>query len=327
MINIQIAGAGAGKTYGLAQELVEYCNQSTSSKITYAITFTNAAKKKIEQEVISQLGFMPSCLEIETIHTFLLNEVIYPYSHYVTPDMYNQASVAPLPSDIRFKNHKISRLKNLNVIHSSKVFSVARKILDRNHSSQNTRAKKLKVDKIILLIKSCVERIYLDEVQDLDMDALRAFASLGIEGLYIYMIGDPKQSIKYPKALTQFLDNIQASHPEKTNIPEPNNITRRVPTEILTVSNPFCYPDQQQQSTSDEVGELLYIDSTHQDFDQFIRGHIESDSLVCIDKKSGNYTTVKTTSGSFDPAVSEMIAASKHGRDPELMVKVAHAEF
>ena len=327
MINIQIAGAGAGKTYGLARELVECCNQSYSSKVIFAITYTNAAKKKIEAEVISQLGSIPSCLEIETVHTFLLNEVIYPYSHYVTGDMYNQASIAPLPSEPNFRNHKINRLKNINVIHSTKVFSVARKILDKSHSSHNSRAKKLKVDKVVSIIKSCVDRIYLDEVQDLDPDALKAFASLGIEGLYTYMIGDPKQAIRYPKALTEFTKKISFSHPEKTNVLEPNNFTRRVPTEILNVSNPFCYPNQQQESLSNEVGELLYINSSHKDYDQFLRGHMESDSLICIDKKAGKYSTAKKINGSFDPVVSEMIATSNHGREPELMVKVAHAEF
>jgi superfamily I DNA/RNA helicase len=327
MINIQVAGAGAGKTYGLAKELVERCNQSPSTKVVFAITYTNAAKKKIEEEVISQLGSIPSCLKIDTVHSFLLNEVVYPYSQYVTGDMYNQASIAPLPTEPKFKNHKINRLKNLNVIHSTKVFSVSRKILDKSHSSNKSRAKKLKVDKVISIIKSCVDRIYLDEVQDLDPDGLNAFANLGLEGLYIYMIGDPKQAIKYPRALTEFIRKISTSYPEKTNIPKPNNITRRVPTEILAVSNNFCYPNQQQESSSDEVGELLYINSTHQDYDQFIRGHIKSNSLICIDKKAGKYSTAKKINGSFDPVISGMIASSSHGRDPELMVNVAHAKF
>lgn len=327
MINIQIAGAGAGKTYGLAKELIEYCCQSTPRKIVYALTFTNAAKKKIEGEIILQLGSIPSCLEIETVHSFLLNEVIYPYSHYVTGDMYNQASIVPLPSVHRFKNSQINRLKKLNVIHSARTFSVARKILDKSHSSHNTKAKKLKVEKIISIILSCVDRIYVDEVQDLDPDALKAFASLGLEGLYTYMIGDPKQAIKYPNAFTEFIQSITASHPEKTNIPAPNNFTRRVPTEILTISNPFCYPSQQQESLSEEVGELLYIDSTHIGYEQFIREHIDSDNLICIDQKAGRYSTAKKLNGSFDPIVSEKIATSTHGRDPELIVKVAHIEF
>lgn len=327
MINIQIAGAGAGKTYGLAQDLIDYCKQSSTNKIIYAITFTNAAKKKIEEEIISQLGAIPSCLEIETVHAFLLKEVIYPYSHYVTGDMYNQASIAPLSTVNKYKNYQITRLKKFNVIHSTRVFATARKILDKTHSNNNTRAKKLKVEKVISIIKSCVDRIYLDEVQDLDDDALKAFSALGIESLYVYMIGDPKQAIRYPKALTNFTKKLSADYPERTSIPEPNNVSRRVPAEILDISNPFCYPGQQQESLSTEIGELLYIESTHLEFNQFMTSHIESESLVCIDKKSGKYSTAKKSNGSFDPVISEMIATSNHGRDPELIVKVAHVEF
>ena len=76
MINIQIAGAGAGKTYGLARDVSEYCKENSSSKVIYAVTFTNAAKEKIESEIISQIGHLPECLAIETVHSFLLNEVI-----------------------------------------------------------------------------------------------------------------------------------------------------------------------------------------------------------------------------------------------------------
>lgn len=327
MINIQIAGAGAGKTYGLARDVSEYCKENSSSKVIYAVTFTNAAKEKIESEIISQIGHLPECLAIETVHSFLLNEVIYPYSSYITNDVFQQMSTAQLPSNVRFRNHSVGRLKRLNIIHASNVYSVARKILDRNHSNNNSRAKKLKVERVISFIKSRIDRIYLDEAQDLDLDALRAFSCLGVNGLHAYMIGDPKQSIKYPKALTSFIDNLMATESDKVNLLPINNITRRVPTEILNVSNSFCYPEQEQTSISDLVGELLYIESTHEQFDQFIRDHIDSDSIVCIDKKAGNYSTNGKIRGSFDPKISEMIATSSHGLDPELIVKVAHSEF
>jgi hypothetical protein len=327
MINIQIAGAGAGKTYGLAQQLVEFCNQSSTNKVIYSITFTNAAKNKIEEAVIEQLGVIPPNLEIETVHTFLLNEVIYPYSQYITGDIYDKASIVSLPQVPSHINYQINRLKKLKVIHSSKVFAIARKILDKSHSKNATRAKRLKVDNVILNIRSSIERIYLDEVQDLDTDALKAFSALGFEGLYIYMIGDPKQAIKYADDLTDFITHVSKEYPEKVNILEPNNISRRVPTEILNISNPFCYPEQQQKSLSKEIGELLYIESNHQSYDTFITSHIESESLVCIDKKTVKYSTHKKLNGTFDTRVADLIATSDHGRDPELMVKVAHIEF
>ncbi|HHJ1164529.1 TPA: UvrD-helicase domain-containing protein [Proteus mirabilis] len=53
MINIEIAGAGAGKTYGLARRIINSYN-TNSSKTIYALTYTNAAKENISKEIIKQ---------------------------------------------------------------------------------------------------------------------------------------------------------------------------------------------------------------------------------------------------------------------------------
>ena len=47
---IQIAGAGAGKTYGLA-ELICNFNIDNNKKV-YAITYTNYAKDNIEEKIV-----------------------------------------------------------------------------------------------------------------------------------------------------------------------------------------------------------------------------------------------------------------------------------
>ncbi|NMB10124.1 MAG: UvrD-helicase domain-containing protein, partial [Tissierellia bacterium] len=77
---IQIAGAGAGKTYSLAKRLINEYNNTEDNKSIYAITFTNAAKKNIKDRVNESLGFIPSNIIITTIHGFLLNEIIYPFN-------------------------------------------------------------------------------------------------------------------------------------------------------------------------------------------------------------------------------------------------------
>ena len=47
MILIEIAGAGAGKTYGLAEKLLFAIHKNPNcNKVIFAITFTNKAKKK-----------------------------------------------------------------------------------------------------------------------------------------------------------------------------------------------------------------------------------------------------------------------------------------
>ncbi|MGQ4869539.1 UvrD-helicase domain-containing protein, partial [Aeromonas caviae] len=91
MIEVQIAGAGAGKTYGLAKSLIEHIKACTNHKKTFALTYTNTATVKIEQEIIKQNGFIPPNLCIQTVHSFLLNEIIYPFSSFTLGDIYNDA--------------------------------------------------------------------------------------------------------------------------------------------------------------------------------------------------------------------------------------------
>ena len=49
---IQIAGAGAGKTYSLAEKILIHYHKKENEKTIYAISFTNYAKKNIEGRVI-----------------------------------------------------------------------------------------------------------------------------------------------------------------------------------------------------------------------------------------------------------------------------------
>ncbi|HEJ0267552.1 TPA: UvrD-helicase domain-containing protein [Proteus mirabilis] len=83
MINIEIAGAGAGKTYGLARRIINSYN-TNSSKTIYALTYTNAAKENISKEIIKQYKNIPDKIKVVTIHDFLINQIIIPYAHLVT---------------------------------------------------------------------------------------------------------------------------------------------------------------------------------------------------------------------------------------------------
>ena len=90
---IQIAGAGAGKTYTLAEKILVRHHKKDNDKIIYAISFTNYAKRNIEQRVAElNNGLMPSDICIETVHSFLLNEIIYPFSQYYFGKAFSKAT-------------------------------------------------------------------------------------------------------------------------------------------------------------------------------------------------------------------------------------------
>lgn len=325
MIEVQIAGAGAGKTYGLAASLIGHIKACTNHKKTFALTYTNTATAKIEQEIIKQYGFIPPNLCIQTVHSFLLNEIIYPFSSFTLGEIYNDISIMILPSDVRLKTWNIKRLKDKNIIHADSVYSIAKQIADEKVSKHNTIAKRAKVKRLLAILENCFDKIFIDEVQDLDSDALRIFEVLGCNGIGIFMIGDPKQAIKYPKALDTFVAEV--SKQEYAKILEINNRTRRVPKEILAVSNSFCYEDQQQESLSEIVGELMYIESTDGRYDELLNGYIENKQIVCIDKKNGRYSTSSRYKHSFPREIEDMIRDSDHKKNKALFVKGAFTDF
>ncbi|ENQ8617110.1 UvrD-helicase domain-containing protein [Vibrio fluvialis] len=324
MIEVQIAGAGAGKTYGLAKTLIDHIKACTNHKKTFALTYTNSATAKIEQEIIKQHGFIPSNLYIQTVHSFLLNEIIYPFSSFTLGDVYNATSIMMLPLP-KYKNSLFARLRNINVIHTDNVYNIAKQIIDETVSKHNNKAKKARVRRLLAILESCFGKIFIDEVQDLDKDALRFFEVLGSNDIDVYMIGDPKQAIKFPQALDAFVEKLATK--EYATILPLNNQTRRVPTEILAVSNSFCYEDQQQESLSEIVGELMYIASTDGRYDDLLCGYIETKQIVCIDKKTGRYSTSADNRHSFPREIEDMIRESKHKKDKTLLVKASFIDF
>lgn len=323
MIEVQIAGAGAGKTYGLAKTLIEHIKACTSHKKTFALTYTNSATVKIEQEIIKQHGFIPSNLCIQTIHSFLLNEIIYPFSSFTLGDVYNDTSI--MISNPKYKNGLFARLRKMNIIHTDNVYNIAKQIVDETVSKHSNKAKKAKVRRLLTILGSCFDKIFIDEVQDLDKDALRFFEVLGCNNIDVYMIGDPKQAIKFPQDLDAFIRKVVPK--EYATILPINNQTRRVPTEILAVSNRFCYEDQQQESLSEMVGELMYIESTDGRYDELLTNYLDTKQLVCIDKKNGRYTTSSKHKHAFPPEIEEMIRDSNHKKDKALFVKAAFSDF
>jgi superfamily I DNA/RNA helicase len=287
MIEIQIAGAGAGKTYNLSEKIIQFHSENTSHKLIYAITYTNAAKKKINDEIIKRIGYIPDQVRVETVHSFFLNEIIYPYSHFTISEVYNNAVSYSLPTVHAYKNKKLSLLKQKCIIHSESVFNKA-KMIDRSNSKHGNKTKKAKVDFINSHIAAKISHIFIDEAQDLDGDALRVFKILSENGVAVYMIGDPKQAIKFPGA---FRDFIKQSTGKDCNVLSNNNVTKRVPVEVLKLSNPLCLLDEKQTNTSGKEGRVTYIKSSNINYRSLINHYKSLGHLVYIEEKQGCYDT------------------------------------
>ena len=315
MIEVQIAGAGAGKTHGLAEKIIINYDPASHKKI-FAITYTNNAAKNISEEIIKKLGYLPENVVVCTVHTFLLNEIIYPYSPFVLNEIHTTSSrcktfsnFPPGKSEEKKRRESagtINRLKKSGVIHVDETYAAAWRVVDENYSKHSSQKKKSKVRKVHKLLSSAIDKVFLDEAQDLDETALKAFQQIGENSVDIYMVGDPKQAIDFPKAFKGWL----AANKTNEKIKVLPNITtsRRVPQRILNLSNTFCPRGQEQTSLSKVEGRLTYITSEDDHYDDVLCHHIENGSLVSIFRKEGNYSTKQAGSlPEFDPEIGELL--------------------
>lgn len=288
MIEIQIAGAGAGKTYNLSEKIIQFHEDNTSHKLIYAITYTNAAKNKINDQIMKRLGYIPDQVRIETVHGFFLNEIIYPYSHFTISEVYNNAVAYSLPTVHAYKYKKLRLLKEKYIIHSESVFNKAKMIIDRSNSKHGNKAKKAKVDFVNSHIAAKISHIFIDEAQDLDGDALCVFKILGANEIAVFMIGDPKQAIKFPGVFRDFMKQATG---KDFSVLSNNNFTKRVPVEILKLSNTLCLSDEKQTNTNGKVGRVGYIKSSNGNYRSIIEHYKSMGHLIYIEEKQGCYDT------------------------------------
>lgn len=285
---IQIAGAGAGKTYTLAEKILVRHHKKDNDKIIYAISFTNYAKRNIGQRVAElNNGLMPSDICIETVHSFLLNEIIYPFSQYYFGKAFSKATSMKLPIEIKLQKYQLKRVNERGIIHNSQVFNKAKQMIIDGKGE--TKAKHRKKELIIEYLQASVDALFIDEAQDLDADALTLFGKLS-ESIYAYIVGDPKQSIKYPKDFREFTERIRENN-SVFHMLSPNTITRRMPECHLRISNLFCPADERQTTISDAKGEIYYLYSTDEKFSKLYESFDFLKALIYIRQETDTFTT------------------------------------
>lgn len=286
---IQIAGAGAGKTYSMAEYILEYDKLNSENKDIIAITYTNTAKENIYKKVYEKEFKVPERLKIYTIHSFLLEYIIYPYSKYVLGKSYKKAVSIPLPSNFIFKNKRISDLEKKEIIHNDAVFSKAKQII----ISSKSESKLIKSKKEIVLnhILSSISAIFIDESQDLDDDVLRIIEKLSDNKIFVYMVGDPKQALKYPGKFEEFTKNIKEKQLYNFECLDNNNITRRLPKSHVNISNLICSDDQKQTTLNENEGKIYYIYSDDTNFNKIYNSFQNEKSICYIKSKTTKFNT------------------------------------
>ncbi|MCD5324328.1 MULTISPECIES: UvrD-helicase domain-containing protein [Pontibacillus] len=263
-MNIVVAGAGAGKTTSMAEVVISRLQEVTDGKIIYVITYTNSARDRIRNKIIENEGKIPNQLKIETIHTFLLREVIYPFNHLIYDNYYKSASQIPLSSKPAFKAKKKKELKEECIIHVEDVTKTAKYILCGK--SKDTKIIKFRRDKALQMMFRYLDSIYVDESQDIDSEFLDALTMLHDNNIKINLIGDPKQDLRNRGAFRNIIESIPSVQYKSENY--------RCPRIHVDFSNSYIVR-KELQNTTKKGGSLQYI--------------LESNTNIKKDIESGVY--------------------------------------
>lgn len=292
---ITLACAGAGKTYTMANDVLNQIKQADPYKKTYVLSYTNSAKDKILERIYELNGSIPNNVEVCTIHTFLLNEIIYPFSKYSLGYSYTRSSSCELDSIPKNANYKIGLLKNLGIVHNSKVSNISKQILVGK--SNPTKKEKKKINIIFSHIKGCMNSIYIDEAQDLDKDLIEVFKKFAEEKILVNMVGDPKQNIRNPEPFRLFIKDVVDSELESFNLKYINK-TRRLPETHTILSNLMCSENEQQNTESKVGGEISFLFSDDKNvenlYEKFANRKTNKEVLMYTEKRDGTFETKKT---------------------------------
>ena len=92
-MEINIAGAGAGKTTKMSDKIILLRNQIDENKKIFCVAFTNSAVDCIRRKLCEHYVQIPENIIVSTIHSFLYREIIKPYYHLLYGKKYEKISL------------------------------------------------------------------------------------------------------------------------------------------------------------------------------------------------------------------------------------------
>lgn len=183
-LKIVIAGAGAGKTHSLKEEVVKCLPTLDSCRTCAVITFTNAATEELQKRLSQEVKILPNIF-IGTIHSFLIQYVINPYGkllNLISEDKIFVDGIKASWGDKSFRIQKANEWEQKGIFVYDKVFELAEKILSNND--------------IFNLFVNKIQFLFIDEYQDNRLKVHLLWKKvINAKQTKVYLIGDPLQCI------------------------------------------------------------------------------------------------------------------------------------
>ncbi|QAA21584.1 UvrD-helicase domain-containing protein [Sporolactobacillus terrae] len=262
-MRIIVAGAGAGKTTSMAKTVLDRLHEIQDGKFVYVLSYTNAARDRIRTKIKNKVGIIPKNLFIETIHVFLLREIIYPFHHLLYCQQYVKASKIKLSNNPGYKANKIKELAIQKIIHVEKASETAKWILCRK--SKDKKETKEKREKVLGIISRYLDSIFIDEAQDIDKHLVEIIEKLDNKKININLVGDPKQDLRGRNAFRDMILN----YPRCVEYISENH---RCPGSHVILANRYVSTEE-KQNVNDKSGTLNFVYESDVDINQFINGN------------------------------------------------------
>ena len=293
MKELHVECAGAGKTYGIAQKIINMIAKCPKGQRIFAITYTNYAVSQIKNEILKQTHYIPEELSIDTVHGFILDQIVYPYSNFVKGELIQSCSIENLGSNAKFAAIRKNQLRQAGIIHSDDAIQYASAILVPS-SSDNKRTVKLK-EIAFKYFLSNIFCLFIDESQDMNAEFFRLMSFIISKIDNFCFVGDPNQDLL---GNYQYLNFINATKEAYGIEPVQNLVSRRLPQCVVPLCNSILNSDYQITSNNSSNGEIGYV---------FASELCEAERLFL--SKSDTFSIIKCCSGDFStrPSVSTQL--------------------
>ncbi|WP_435357761.1 UvrD-helicase domain-containing protein [Emticicia sp. SJ17W-69] len=248
-LKIVIAGAGAGKTHNLKEEVVKCLPELDACRTCAVITFTNAATEELRKRISQEVKLMPN-IYIGTIHSFLIQYVLNPYGkvlNLMPEDKIYVDGINSNWSDKPFRIAKANEWEQKGVLVFDKVLELAERILEN--------------ESVFNLLLNKIQFLFIDEYQDNRLKIHLLWKKI-IEArkTKVYLIGDPLQCIfKFSYDLTHIdpeqvpesfdktpLNDLKINHSHSV---VSTNINYRSRKTIVDFANHFILEEEYKQTT------------------------------------------------------------------------------
>lgn len=248
-LKIVIAGAGAGKTHNLKEEVIKCLPELNACRTCAVITFTNAATEELRKRLSQEVKLMPNIF-IGTIHSFLIQYVLNPYGKLLNLMPEDKIYVDGISSwrEKSFRVAKANEWEQKGVLVYDKVLELAERILEN--------------EDIFNLLINKVQFLFIDEYQDNRLKIHLLWKKI-IEArkTKVYLIGDPLQCIfKFSYDLTHLdpeqvpedfdetpLNDLKNNHSNSVISTNTNHRSRKA---IVDFTNHFILEGKYKQTTS-----------------------------------------------------------------------------